>query len=63
MFSPFPTDFLSVNNVSMYPWNKLVMTERNSHFELWVETSEPVRLTCLEDLLSAANKLGLADAV
>ena len=34
MFSPFPTDFLSVNNVSMNPWNKVFMTERNSHFEL-----------------------------
>ena len=22
--SLFPTDFLSVNNVSMYPWNKVL---------------------------------------
>ena len=24
IFSLFPTDFLSVNNVSMYPWNKVL---------------------------------------
>lgn len=32
-----------------------------SHLALWVETSDAVLVTGLDDLLSAANKLGLPD--
>ena len=28
MFSPFPTNFLSVNNVSMHPWIKVLYYDR-----------------------------------